>query len=162
MKINFILNGEDVSITAHAQEKALHVLQKECGIASLYSDCTRGNCGKCIVLFNGHPSNSCLIPAFKLRDSEVITLEGIKQTNNYSTITESLHEHHTSFCMYCESSRVILLSYLLDIPIRPESHTIDTILSSVYCHCMSQHIVKELAYTALDKKEGRINRYANR
>lgn len=161
MKINFILNGEDISVTAHAQELALTVLQKQCGITSLYSDCISGNCGKCIILFNGHPSNSCLIPAFKLRDSEVITLEGIKQTNNYTIITDTLQEHHTSFCMYCESSRVILLSHLLDIPIRPESHTIETILSSVFCHCMSQNVFKEITYTALDKKEGRINRYAN-
>ncbi len=162
MTINFILNGEDISISAHAQEKALTVLKKQCGIASLHSDCTSGSCGKCMILLNGYPSNSCLIPAFKLRGTEIITLEGVKQTNNYTLISDSIIEHHASWCMYCESSRILLLSYILDMPIRPESHLIDTILSSINCKCLSETVFREITYTALEKKEGRINRYANR
>lgn len=161
MTINFILNGEDISISAHAQEKVLTVLKKQCGITSLHSDCTSGSCGKCIILLNGYPSNACLIPAFKLRGTEIITLEGIKQTNNYTLILDSLIEHHASWCVYCESSRILLLSYILDMPIRPESHLINTILSSVNCKCLSEIVFREIAYTALKQKEGRINRNAN-
>ena len=162
MTINFILNGEDISISAHAQEKALIVLKQFCGIASLHTDCTSGNCGKCIILLNGYPSNSCLIPAFKLRGTEIITLEGIKQTSNYALITDSILEHHASWCIFCESSRILLLSYILDMPIHPETHLIDSILSSIHCKCLSDTVFREIAYTALEKKEGRINRYANR
>lgn len=162
MNVNFILNGEDISIQAHAQEKSSLLLRKRCGITSLYTDCSEGLCGRCLVIFNGQPANSCLIPAFRLRGSEIITYEGIEQTGNAALLREAFKMHELSLCSFCRASRYILLSFILDYAIRPDADKIKTILASVSCRCISGTVLLDIAQTALDIKEGRLQRYANK
>lgn len=75
MTISFILNGEDVSLNARSYERLSDVLRGRFGLLGVRSDCRRGVCGKCLVFLDGRIAPSCLLPVFRVRGHEVITID---------------------------------------------------------------------------------------
>jgi carbon-monoxide dehydrogenase small subunit len=79
--ISFILNGEDVVVRTNAERRLIDILRGTFQLLGAKSGCNVGTCGGCSVIFNGLVVKSCLIPAFRIRGSEIITLEGFSQTD---------------------------------------------------------------------------------
>jgi hypothetical protein len=98
MTINFILNGEDVSVRAEAGVRLIEILRESFGLFGAKSGCLTGHCGACTVIYNGDVSLACLIPAFKLRGGEIITIEGYSQTIEYQEIITGFKQVHLGNC----------------------------------------------------------------
>ena len=92
MTIGFILNGEDLVLQSGAENRLVDILRNNFGLLETKSDCYTGQCGACSIIFNGEVVKSCLIPAFKVRNSEIITIEGFSQTDEYQDIVLGFKE----------------------------------------------------------------------
>ena len=76
MTIGFILNGEDVVAETGAAIRLVDILRNTFKLSGAKAGCYAGSCGACSVILNGYVAKACLVPAFKIRDSEIITIEG--------------------------------------------------------------------------------------
>jgi carbon-monoxide dehydrogenase small subunit len=135
MTIGFILNGEDVVIRSDANIRLIDLLRVNFGLLGARDRCLGGKCGFCAVIFNGRVSHSCLIPAFRVRGSEIITIEGYSQTDEYKDIVTGFAQAKLEGCGFCETSKILHASALLDRNRRPSRNEILKAFSGVKCRC---------------------------
>jgi len=105
------------------------------GLLGAKTGCLTGKCGFCAVIFNGLVSHACLIPAFRLRGSEVITIEGFSQTDEYHDIVTGFAQAGFDGCGYCMTSKILNAGALLDRIKRPSRQEILQAFSGVKCRC---------------------------
>jgi carbon-monoxide dehydrogenase small subunit len=137
MNINFILNGEDVTVSCEPGVRLIHILRGQFGLFRTKSGCLTGQCGACSVIFNGHVSNACLIPAFKVKDNEIVTIEGFSQTIEYEEIVNGFVIAHLGNCGYCESGKILCTDALLDRLPSPSKEEILMGFAGIKCRCTS-------------------------
>jgi carbon-monoxide dehydrogenase small subunit len=135
MTISFILNGEDVIFRGNAGERLIDILRGTFGLFGAKSGCLSGQCGACSVIFNGQVSPACLIPAFKIRESEIITIEGFSQTIEYQEIMAGFIDEHLGNCGYCEAGKILCTEALLDRNPSPTKEEILMGFSGIKCRC---------------------------
>ncbi|MCL2276762.1 MAG: 2Fe-2S iron-sulfur cluster-binding protein [Treponema sp.] len=135
MTINFILNGEDVVFNGEAGVRLIDVLRGSFGLFGAKSGCHTGQCGACSVIYNGLVSPACLIPAFKIKGSEIITIEGFSQTIEYQEIISIFADEHLGNCGYCEAGKILCTDALLDRTLSPTKKEILAGFSGMKCRC---------------------------
>jgi len=145
MVINFILNGEDVVFRGETGTKLIEILRSNFGLFGAKSGCLIGQCGACSVIFNGQVSPACLIPAFKIKGSEIITIEGFSQTIEYQEIISIFAEEHLGNCGYCEAGKILCADALLDRIPSPTASEILIGFSGIKCRCTNtKRLVKAI------------------
>jgi carbon-monoxide dehydrogenase small subunit len=81
VNISFHVNGENITLDIPPEKRLIDILREDLGLIETKSRCYAGECGFCAVLFNGEVQLSCLIPAFAIRNSYVLTIEGFSSRN---------------------------------------------------------------------------------
>jgi carbon-monoxide dehydrogenase small subunit len=76
MKIDFVLNEEEVSVDVEHSKRLLDVLREDLHQISVKEGCGEGECGSCSVLMDGRLVNSCLIAMANVEGCHITTLEG--------------------------------------------------------------------------------------
>ena len=135
MTIRFILNGEDVEINAEANRRLISILREHFGLHASKSGCLNGNCGICSVIFNGAVSSACLIPAFRLQGSEIITLEGFSQQDEYQDIARGFAETGVENCGYCDAGKILTAELLLEQNVQPSREDFTAAFRGIRCRC---------------------------
>jgi carbon-monoxide dehydrogenase small subunit len=135
MTIGFILNGEDVVVRAEADIRLINILRTEFGLTGAKSGCLAGKCGACSVIFNGEIAKACLIPAFRIRGSEIITIEGFSQTDEYQDIVSGFLQSGLETCKFCRTGKILTAATLLDRNSRPSREEVLTGFGGVRCRC---------------------------
>lgn len=154
MIIDFILNGEDVSARADPLEPLSSILGVTFGLSSVPRDCGSGVCGKCSAFLDGRLVNTCLVPAFKARGSEVVTFEGFRSTPAYALVKAAFEEAGSETCPSCEAAKHLAIGSLIDQPSRPDDRSVAEATSSVYCRCQAPSSTLAAARRAVDKGFG--------
>jgi carbon-monoxide dehydrogenase small subunit len=153
MTINFILNGEDVIFRGEAESKLIDILRGSFGLFGAKPGCISGQCGACTVIYNGFVSPACLIPAFKIKGCEIITIEGFSQTDEYNEIICAFAEVHLGNCGYCEASKVLCTEALLDRFENPSKDEILLGFSGIKCRCTNiERLIEAVNIIAENRK----------
>jgi carbon-monoxide dehydrogenase small subunit len=156
MLIKFRLNNNEVEFQAEPNERLIDILRKNFNLKKAKSSCNNGLCGACTVFFNNMIMPSCLIPAFRVKGSEVITLEGFEQTNEYKDILEGFKLSGVENCGYCTSGKILITESLLRTKNPPEKKDILSAFDSVKCRCTdAESLVKSVtaAYEIRNKRQ---------
>jgi carbon-monoxide dehydrogenase small subunit len=149
MTIGFILNGEDVVIRSEADVRLIDILRGSFGLLGAKAGCLTGKCGVCSVIFNGRISPACLIPAFRIRGSEIITIEGFSQTDEYQDIMTGFAQANMENCGYCGTGKILAAAALLERIQRPTREEILAGFSGIKCRCTDpETLVEAINYTA--------------
>jgi carbon-monoxide dehydrogenase small subunit len=143
MNLNFILNGEDVSVRCEPGVRLIDILRGHFGLFKAKSGCLTGQCGACSVIFNNLISPACLIPAFRIGGSEIVTIEGFSQTIEYQEIMAGFIEVHLGNCGYCETGKILCTDALLNRNPSPAKEEILMGFSGIKCRCTNaERLVK--------------------
>ena len=156
MTINFILNGEDVAVQASVDARLLDILRRNFKLLEVKTGCLSGKCGVCLVIFNGRVAPSCIIPAFRIRGSEIITIEGFSQTDEYQDIIQGLEATAVEFCGYCTSGKILVISALLDRIPRPNREEIFDAFQSLKCRCTEPESLLQWVMATADIRQRRL------
>jgi len=135
MTVGFILNGEDVVVQTNAETRLVDILRDTFKLLGTKAGCYTGNCGSCSVIFNGDVIKSCLIPAFKISDSEIITIEGFSQTVEYSDIVNAFAQSGVENCGFCDAGKILAAEALLSKNLRPSKNEILAAFHGIRCRC---------------------------
>jgi len=145
MTINFILNGEDVVFNGETGVRLIDILRENFGLFGAKPGCLAGQCGACSVILNGKVSPACLIPAFKIKGCEIITIEGFSQTIEYQEIIKGFADVHLGNCGYCEAGKILCTEAILDQNISPTKEDILIGFSGIKCRCTNaERILKAI------------------
>ena len=156
MTISFILNGEDIIIRSEANVRLIDILRLDFGLLGAKVGCLAGKCGSCSVIFNGSVSHACLIPAFELGDSEVITIEGFSQTDEYLDIVTGFAQANMEECGYCRTSKILIAGALLERKKRPSRQEILHAYSGIKCRCNDPEKLVEGIEKTIEERHRRL------
>ena len=135
MTIGFILNGEDVSVDTNAESRLVDILRDSFNLLGAKTGCYTGNCGACSVILNGEVIKACLVPAFKIMNREIITIEGFLQTDEYRDVLEALNETEAQNCGFCGGGKILTAEALLSRNPRPIEEEILAAFQGIRCRC---------------------------
>jgi carbon-monoxide dehydrogenase small subunit len=156
MTIGFILNGEDVVVRTEADTRLLDILRETFNLRGTKCGCLTGGCGVCSVIFNGKVSPACLIPAFQIRGSEVITIEGFSQTNEYPDIIGGFTQAGVETCGYCDGGKILATESLLERNLQPSREEIYAAFNGIRCRCTEPERLVEGVLAAIDIRRRRL------
>jgi len=156
MTIGFILNGDDLEFQSGAENRLVDILRNNFGLLGTKTGCYTGQCGACSVIFNGEVVKSCLIPAFKVRSSEIITIEGFSQTDEYQDIILGFSEAGLVNCGFCNTGKIMTAEALLGRNRDPTREEILSAFNGIKCRCTEP---EELVQGVMKAAEYRRKRY---
>ncbi|MBN1686261.1 MAG: 2Fe-2S iron-sulfur cluster binding domain-containing protein [Spirochaetales bacterium] len=147
MTVSFLLNGKSVSLDVPPNKRLVDVLREDFHLEGARPGCYAGECGACTVFVNGELTHSCLVPVFAAQDTDIITYEGLADTQEMKYILAGFDAVHYHPCANCRQSRLLTAYALLTTHPVPERREIDAFFSGHRCGCSS---MGEL-YTAIEQ-----------
>ena len=101
MNINFKVNGKPVAVEAEPLDRLLDIIRDMLDLTGTKEGCGEGECGACTVFMNNKLVNSCLVPVMHLQDTEIITIDGLREFDFFKLISKSYEENGAVQCGFC-------------------------------------------------------------
>ncbi|WP_320130487.1 2Fe-2S iron-sulfur cluster-binding protein [uncultured Sphaerochaeta sp.] len=113
MKIECSIDGKALSLSVNSNKPLSLILTEDVGNRSLVSYCQGNGCGNCIVLLNEEAVLSCMIPAFRLKDSTIRTFDSFQKTRQYRDIERAYRATGNNPCPNCYASKTLIIESIL-------------------------------------------------
>jgi selenium-dependent xanthine dehydrogenase len=133
--MDFILNGDGVTVDVPDGATLLDVLRDGCGVTSVKDGCApEGMCGACTVIVEGKAVVSCAQPASRFVGKAVTTQEGLSAGDRQRWAT-SFVAAGASQCGFCSPGIVMKAESLLTKNPEPSRGEIAKALAGNLCRC---------------------------
>lgn len=129
------INGEVKHLSVKPNERLVDTLREKLKLTSVKVGCLTGECGTCMVLYNGVPTKSCLVLTAEADNSEIFTVEGLKSDPLFNSIAEEYASKGAFQCGFCTPGYLILTYWLAKQNPNASDEEIKDILNSVLCRC---------------------------
>ena len=147
------VNGAPVSTRSGIELTLLDWLRDVAGPAGGSSltgtkeGCAEGECGACLVFVDGEAALSCLTPAARAHQANIVTVEGLGN-GGLNAVQSAFCRTAAVQCGYCTPGFVMSATKLLeDIP-DPTTEEIRTALSGNLCRCTGYYPITEAVLQA--------------
>lgn len=135
MKINFILNGKKVTTDTEPCIRLIDLLRDKFNLTGTKEGCGVGECGACTVLMNGRAVNSCLVLAAQADGTEIITIEGVGNSNALHPLQKNFLNHGAIQCGFCTPGMILSSLALLNQNPSPTEEEIKEAIAGNLCRC---------------------------
>lgn len=135
MKINFILNGEEVIYDAYPGETLFELLRRYHNYEVKGNNCKSGECGACTVLVDDKPIPSCTLLSGKVIGKRVTTIKGIGDMDKPNIIQKNFVLNGAIQCGYCIPGIIMSVYSLIKKGGKITKKEIKEALSSHLCRC---------------------------
>lgn len=135
MKVNFELNGKNVTADVTPYTTLTDMLREDLGIQSVKKGCEHGECGACTVLVNGLPMTSCIMLAPQLVGKYVTTLEGLEYKALMIDLRQAFIENGAIQCGFCTPGMLISSYALLRDNKHPSPEEVKLGIEGNICRC---------------------------
>jgi len=149
--LTMTVNGETAEVAIEPSTMLLDVLRGELGLTGAKEACGQGDCGACTVLLDGKAVNSCITPAMKAMNKEVLTIEGLGSPGKLHPIQEAFIEHGAVQCGFCTPGMILSVKALLDDNPSPTEEEVRVGLSGNLCRCTGYSKIIEAVLAAAEK-----------
>ena len=154
IKIQFNLNGNDVSVTADPNKRLVDFLREDMGMTSVKEGCGEGECGACTIIYNGKAVTSCLMLAGQADGSTIVTLEGVSENGQLNYIQQAFVDAGAVQCGYCTPGMVLSAKALLDKKPDATDEEIRRAMSGNLCRCTGYSKIIKAVEMARDAEGG--------
>jgi isoquinoline 1-oxidoreductase alpha subunit len=132
--ITLKINGSNHSLEVPPDMPLLWALRDRLGLVGTKYSCGIGLCGSCMVLVDGEPLQSCLLPAADLQGRDIVTIEGFAPDGRHP-VQRAWDEEDVPQCGYCQGGQVLSAAALLRRNPNPTDADIDQAMSGNLCRC---------------------------
>lgn len=147
--VSFSLNGEQVETRVEDRELLVHVLREQLGMTGVHIGCETSHCGVCTVDFNGESVKSCTLLAVQAEGAEVITVEGLADSEGLHAVQQAFIDEHGLQCGFCTTGMMMRAYRLLRENPEPSEQEIRWGMSGNLCRCTGyQNIIKAVQTAA--------------
>ena len=152
MVVSLTVNGDHRSSAADPITPLVDVLREDFHLTGAKPVCREGFCGACMVLVDGAPMLSCLMPAALAEDCEILTIEGLSIDGTLTPIQTALEACDAVQCGMCFPGMVVTLTHLLAVKPGATRDDIRAALTGNICRCTGYERIVEAALLAVAAK----------
>jgi len=153
--VEFVLNGQKVSLVVDAEETALHALRERLSLKGTKEGCGIGECGACTIVVDGKAVSACLMLAAQLHGREVLTVEGLERNGDLHPIQQAFLDHHAVQCGFCTPGLLMSTYGLLQEKPRPRREEIAESLAGNLCRCTGYQQIIGAVEDAAERLSGK-------
>ena len=99
--VDLNVNGSTHRIEIEHRDSLLDVLRETLDLTGAKRACNRGECGACTVLIDDKPMLACQLLAMQVRRSEIITIEGLAERDDFTPVLDAFVEVDGGQCGFC-------------------------------------------------------------
>ena len=129
------VNGRSHDIAAPDDAPLLFVLRNDLQLNGPKYGCGLSQCGACIVLVDGQPVRSCVVPAGSVVGQEITTLEGLGTLEPPSRLQQAFIDEQAAQCGYCLNGMIMASQALLSRNPKPSEQDVRHALDGNLCRC---------------------------
>lgn len=129
------INGSLITLLAEEHEMLSKVIREKVRLTGTKIGCEQGSCGACTVLVNGKPALSCITPAHRCGNAEIITIEALSKNGELHKLQQKFIEKGAIQCGFCTPGMVITALEFVSKTVNPSTEEIKTALSGNLCRC---------------------------
>lgn len=132
--VEITVNGRIIHRMVEPRMLLSDFLRDELGLTATHVGCEHGICGSCTVLVDGQAQRSCLQFAVSVNGHEVTTVEGLRNTPEFSRVATAFTANHAVQCGFCTPG--IVASVMSEL-LAKESDAVDVdeMLGGHLCRC---------------------------
>jgi len=129
------VNGRVHALAVAADAPLLAVLRNDLGLNGPKYGCGLGECGACLVLLDGVPARSCVVPVGGVRGKHVVTLEGLGTRESPHPVQQAFVDAQAAQCGYCLNGMIVSTVALLERVPQPTDAQVRDALAHNLCRC---------------------------
>ncbi|WP_195276844.1 (2Fe-2S)-binding protein [Anaerotruncus rubiinfantis] len=133
--ISFTLNGKPYTVATRPDIRMLDVLRDDLNLTGTKEGCGIGECGACTVLVNGEAMHSCMVISGQMDGKDILTVEGLSETEIGKTLQRCFLEEGAVQCGYCTPGMLMSAYALLRKNPTPTRDEVRLALSGNLCRC---------------------------
>jgi aerobic-type carbon monoxide dehydrogenase small subunit (CoxS/CutS family) len=122
-----------VDVTAHAS--LLDTVRDKLGLTGSKEGCDDSECGACMMLVDGRPTNACSYLAVQADGASITTVEGLTEDGDLSTLQRVFLEEGGVQCGFCTPGMLISATALLQSNPSPTAEEVRIGLAGNLCRC---------------------------
>lgn len=154
MMIKFILNSQEVTSTAKANERLLDILRTEFTRTGVKCGCREGECGACSVILDGKLANSCMVAMGHIEGSTIMTIEGYRETERFAALDKAYASVSAVQCGFCIPGMMLASECILAKNPNPTEAEIREGISGNLCRCTGYNAIVKAISTAAKEGKG--------
>ncbi len=149
VRINAKINGKQYAREVEPRTLLVQLLREELNLTGTHIGCDTSYCGACTVLLNGKSVKSCTVFAFQADGGEVLTVEGLAQSDGLHRVQQAFSDCHGFQCGYCTPGFLMSTIQLLQEHPHPTEWDIRKAIAGNTCRCTGyQNIFKAIETAA--------------
>jgi len=133
------VNGRRETVECDGATALLYVLKNDLELNGAKFGCGLGQCGACMVLLDGKPVPSCVLPVSAACNGNVTTLDGLAKGGKPSALQQAFIAEQAAQCGYCTSGIIMSAKALLERNKSPTDADIKEALNGHLCRCGSHN-----------------------
>ena len=151
MQREFRVNGNKVDNSGEPLTRLVDVLRDDLKLTGEKEGCGEGECGACSVIKDGRLVTSCIIPVGACLGSDILTIEGIRDTEKGRCIVEAFRDGGAVQCGFCIPGMVMAAYVLLSSNPSPTDEEIRVAISGNICRCTGYDLIVESIRLAAER-----------
>lgn len=134
--VRMTVNGRTHTVDVAPNETLAYTIRYRLGLTGTKIGCNHAECGACTVMANGTTIYSCSTLTHRVRDQEIVTVEGIAEPDGtLHPVQQAFIEELAPQCGFCTPGQVVAAVALLNKNPKPTVDEARLALSGNLCRC---------------------------